>query len=156
MTFLHTGMMTGNLILVWIYQFSISCETSLPMLGNKFGEYPKPDTDESLHVALLHKSETKQSALPRAPPPPISVHFCLPLCQVRHLNVLLIMCFADHLNIFYIKAEIGNDECTEMQLKIQDSAKSLCVCNYTQSVWDLHQFHRSKPCVNNSGVLCIE
>jgi hypothetical protein len=29
--------------------------------------------------------------------------------------------FADHLDIFYMYAEMGNDECTEIQLKFQDS-----------------------------------
>jgi len=30
------------------------------------------------------------------------------------------MFFVDHLDIFYIYAEIGNDGCTEMQLKLHD------------------------------------
>jgi len=35
-------------------------------------------------------------------------------------------------------------------------AKSLCVCNYTQSGWDSPQSHSSKPCGDNSEVLGIE
>ena len=47
--------------------------------------------------------------------------FCPLPGQFRHLKWWLTKFFADHLDIFYIYAEMGNNERTEMQLKFQDS-----------------------------------
>jgi hypothetical protein len=97
-------------------------DTFLPMLVNEPAEYPEPDEDEASNEALLHEPESNQSALPRAPPPPQkAVLFCPLPGQVRHLKWWLSKFFADHLDIFYMYAEMGNDERTEMQLKFQDS-----------------------------------
>jgi SNF2 family DNA or RNA helicase len=49
------------------------------------------------------------------------VLFCPVPGQVRHLQWWFTKFFADHLDIFYMYAEIDNDERTEMQLKFQDS-----------------------------------
>jgi hypothetical protein len=49
------------------------------------------------------------------------VLFCPLPGQVRHLKWWLTQFFADNLDIFYMFAEMGNDERTEMQLKFQDS-----------------------------------
>jgi len=47
---------------------------------------------------------------------------CCPLPgQVRHLKWWLTTFSADHLDVFYLYAELGNDERTEMQLKFKDS-----------------------------------
>jgi hypothetical protein len=97
-------------------------DTFLPMLVNEPAEYPEPDEDEASNEALLHEPESNQSALPRAPPPPQkAVLFCPLPGQVRHLKWWLTKFVADHLDIFYMYAEMGNDERTEMQLKFQDS-----------------------------------
>jgi SNF2 family DNA or RNA helicase len=40
--------------------------------------------------------------------------------QLCHLKWWLRKFFADHLNIFYMSSETGNDEGTDMQLKFQD------------------------------------
>jgi hypothetical protein len=97
-------------------------DTFLPMLVNESAEYPEPDEDEASNEALLHEPESNQSALPRAPPPPQkAVLFCPLPGQVRHLKWWLSKFFADHLDIFYMYAEMGNDERTEIQLKFHDS-----------------------------------
>jgi len=91
------------------------------MLVNEPAEYPEPDKDEASNQVLLHEAESNQSALPRAPPPQKAVLFCPQPGQVRHLKWWLTKCFADHLDIFYMYAEMGNDERTEMLFKFQDS-----------------------------------
>ena len=50
--------------------------------------------------------------------------FCPLPGQVHHLKWWLTKVFADHLDIFYMYAEMGNDERTEMQPKFQDSPNS--------------------------------
>ena len=91
------------------------------MLVNESAEYPEPDEDEASNEALLHEPESNKCALPSAPPPQKAVLFCPLPGQVRHLKWWLTKFFADHLDIFYMYAEMGNDERTEMQLKFQDS-----------------------------------
>jgi len=48
------------------------------------------------------------------------VLFCPLPGQVRHLKWWLTKFFGDYLDIFYMYAEMGNDERTEMQLKFED------------------------------------
>jgi len=96
-------------------------ELFLPMIVNKSAEYREPDEDEASHDALLHKPESDKSTLPRTPPPHKAVLFCPLPGQVCHLKWWLKKCFADHLDIFYMYAEMGNDDHTEMLLKFQDS-----------------------------------
>jgi len=96
-------------------------DTFLPMLVKEPAEYPKPDEDEASNDALLHEPESNKCSLPSAPPPQKAVLFCPLPGQVRHLKWWLTKFFADHLDIFYVYAEMGNDEDTEMQLKFQDS-----------------------------------
>ena len=92
------------------------------MLVNESAEYPKPDEDEASNEALLHEPESLKSTLPSAPPPPQkAVLFCPLPGQVRHLKWCLTQFFADNLDLFYMFAEMVNDERTEMQLKFQDS-----------------------------------
>jgi len=92
------------------------------MLVKEPVEYPElPDEDEASNEALLHEPESNKCALPSAPPPQKVVLFCPLPGQVRHLKWWLTMFFADHLDILYMYAEMGNDERTEMQLKFQDS-----------------------------------
>jgi hypothetical protein len=96
-------------------------DTFLPMLVNESAEYPKPDGDKSSNVALLHEPESVKITLPRAPPPPQKAVLFGPLPgQVRHLRWWLTQLFVCNLDIFYMFAEMGNDEQTEMQLKFQD------------------------------------
>jgi len=61
-----------------------------------------------------------KSSLPRAPLPQKAMLFCPLPGQVHHLKLWLTKYFADHLNIFYRYAGMGNDERTEMLLKSQD------------------------------------
>jgi len=85
------------------------------MLVNQPAEYPEPEEDEASNEALLYEPGRNQSALPCAPPPPQkAVLFCPPPGQVRHLKWWLSKRFADHLDIFYMYAEMGNDEHTEL------------------------------------------
>jgi hypothetical protein len=96
-------------------------DTFLPLLVNAPAEYPKPDADEASNEALLPEPERYDSALPCAPPPQKTVLFCPLPGQVRHLKWWLTKFFVDHLDIFYMYAEMGNDERTDMQLKFLDS-----------------------------------
>ena len=97
-------------------------DTFLPMLVNESAEYPEPDVDEASNEALLDEPERLKSTLPRVPPPPHkAVLFCLLPGEVRHMKWWLTQFFVDNLDIFYMFAEMGNDEPTEMQLKFQDS-----------------------------------
>jgi len=70
---------------------------------------------------LLHEAKSNKCSLPSAPSPQKAVLFCPLPGQVHHLKWWLTKFFADHLDIFYMYAEMGNDEYTEMQLKFQDS-----------------------------------
>jgi hypothetical protein len=90
------------------------------MVVKEPAEYPAPDEDEASNEVLLHEPESTLCAL-RSTPPQKPVLFCPVPGQVRHLQWWLTKFFADHLDIFYMYAEIDNDERTEMQLKFQDS-----------------------------------
>jgi len=96
-------------------------ETFLPMLVKDPAEYSEPDEDKATNQALLHQPESNTSALPRAPPSQKAVLLCPLSAQVHHFKWWLAKFFADHLDIYYMYSEMGNDEHTEMQLKFQDS-----------------------------------
>ena len=91
--------------------------TYLLMVVNVAVEYLEPDEEKALNETLLPKPESNSRALPCAPPPQKAVLFCPLPGQFRHLKWWLTKCFADHLDIFYMYAEMGNDERKEMQLK---------------------------------------
>jgi len=91
------------------------------MLVNAPAEYPKPDEDETSNEVLLHKPERYKITLPCAPPSQKAVLFCPLPGEVRYLKWWLTEFFGDHLGIFYMYAEMGNNEWTEMHLKFQDS-----------------------------------
>ena len=95
-------------------------DTFLPMLVNEYAEHPEHDKDDASNEALLHEPERLKSTLPHALPLQKAVLFCPLPGQLRHLKWWLAKFFADNLDIFYIFAEMGNDERTEMQLKFQD------------------------------------
>jgi len=96
-------------------------DTFLPMLVNESAEYPEPEEDEASNGALLHESESLKSTLPHALPPQKAVLFCPLPGQICYLNWWLRKLCGDDLDIFYMFAEMGNHECTAMQLKFQDS-----------------------------------
>jgi len=125
------------------------------MLVKEPAEYPEPDEEEASNEALLNEPKSNEFSLPSAPPPQKVVLFCPLPGEVRRLKWRLTKFFADHLDIIYMYAEMGNDERTEMQLKLQDSPNP-CVRNYTQSGWDRPQSHVSKPCGNNSEDLGVQ
>jgi hypothetical protein len=92
------------------------------MLVNESAEYSEPDKHEASNEVLLHESESLQSTLPRAPPPPQKAMLFCPLPgQVHHLKWWLTRFIGYHLDVFYMYAEMGNNERTKMQLKFQDS-----------------------------------
>jgi len=95
-------------------------DTFLPMLVNAPAEYHEPDEDQGSNEALLHEPERYECALPRAPPPQMVVLFCPLPRQVHHLKWWLTKFVADHLDIVYMYAEMGNDQRNEMQLKFHD------------------------------------
>jgi hypothetical protein len=90
------------------------------MLVKKPAEYPEPDEDDVSIEALLPE-ERNTNAPPSAPPLQKAVLFCPLPAQVRHLKWWLTKFFRDNVDIFHMYAELGNDECTEIQLKFQDS-----------------------------------
>jgi len=94
------------------------------MLVKRPAEFHEPDEDEASNEALLHEAESNTSALPPAPPPQMPVLFCPLPGQVRHLKWWPTKSFADHLDIFRMYADMGNDQCTQMQLQLQDSPNS--------------------------------
>jgi len=131
------------------------------MLVNAAAVYRKPDKDEASNEALLHEPESNSRALPSAPPPQNAVLLCPLPGQVRHLKWWLKKYFADHLAIFNMYAEMGNDERTDMQLKFQDlpnpsvfvttpkvggTGLNLTTANhavFTQKLWVLNEQHQA-------------
>jgi len=98
-------------------------ETFLPMLVKKPAEYSEPDNDDEIREALHPLQDRNENALPGAPPPRKAVPFCSLSAQVRHSNWWLTKWFADHVAIFHLYAEMGNDERKEMKLKFHDLPK---------------------------------
>ena len=96
-------------------------DTFLPMLFYQPAEYPEPDHDNESREALLPVQDSDDNALPVPPPPQQVVLFCPLPGQVHHLKWLLTKYFVDHVDTFHMYAEMGNDQHTEMQLKLQDS-----------------------------------
>jgi hypothetical protein len=90
------------------------------MLVNEPAECPETDQHDASNEVLLHEPESNKSSLPCAPPPQKVVLFRPLPGEVRHLKWWLTKFFAYHLDIFYMYAEMGNDECTDMLLKFQD------------------------------------
>jgi hypothetical protein len=91
------------------------------MLVNEPAEYPEPDKDKASNQALLHQPEGTQSALPHSPPPSQwAILFCSLPGHICHLKWWLRKFFVDYMNIFYMYAELGNDEHAEMLLKLHD------------------------------------
>jgi len=91
------------------------------MLVNQPAEYSESDEDDPFREVLLPEHERHENAL-RSVPPPHNAVLVSPLPgQVHHLKWLLTKYFADHVVPFHMYAQMGTDECTEMQLKFQDS-----------------------------------
>ena len=96
-------------------------ETFWPMLIREPAEYPEPDQDDASTETLLPE-ERLQNAPPSAPPPQKALLFCPLAGQVRHLKWWLMKKKkTDHMGIFHMYAERGNDDRTEIQLKFHDS-----------------------------------
>jgi len=137
-------------------------ETFLPMLVKEPAEYPESDQDDASREMLLPE-ERNINAPPSAPPPQKAVLFCPLPGQVRHSKWWLMMFFADNVNIFHMYAKMGNDKCTEMQLRFQDSQNpsifittpkvggtglNLTAANYaviTQKFWVLNYQQQAFP-----------
>jgi hypothetical protein len=83
-------------------------------------EYPEPDEDEPSRDVLLPEQKRHETAIPGSPPLQKAALFCPLSGQVCHLKSWLTQYFADHVDIFHLYAEMGDDEQTEMQLKFQD------------------------------------
>ena len=84
-------------------------DISLPTVVNAPAEYPERDEDEASNEALLHEPELSNSAMPCAPPPHMAVLFCPLPGQLPHLKWWTKVS-ADHLDIFYMYAEMGNNQ----------------------------------------------
>jgi len=90
------------------------------MPANEAVEHPEPDQDDPSRVALLPEQVRIENALPSAPPYKV-VLFCPLSGEVRQLRWWQTKYFLDHLDIFHMYADMGNDERTEMQLKFETS-----------------------------------
>jgi len=101
--------------------FRLLRDIFLPMVVNEPAQYYEPEEDDPLRKVLLPEEERHENALPSAPPPQSALLFCPLPGQVRHLKCWVTKYFADHVDIFHMYAEMGNDERTEMHLKSQDS-----------------------------------
>jgi len=88
------------------------------MFVNWDGENPEPNEDEALNEALLHNPESDTRALPPAPPPQHGVLYCRLPGHPRQLKWWLTKLCENDVGIFYMNVEMGNDEHTEMQLKL--------------------------------------
>jgi len=95
-------------------------ETFLPMLVQEPVEYPKPYQDDESREVHPPEQHRNDNALHDASAQK-AVLFCSLPGPVGHLKWWLTKYFADHVDIFHMYAEMGNDECTEMRLKFQDS-----------------------------------
>jgi len=95
--------------------------TILPVLVNVLAEYPEPDHDETW--SLVHFSDPKwyHNALFGCPCPQMEVLFCTFRSQIWHLLWWLTNHLTEYVDIIQMNTEMGNDECTEMQIKSQDS-----------------------------------
>jgi hypothetical protein len=96
-------------------------DTFLRILFNQSGKDSEPQEDKAPNEGLLHKPESLKRTMPRALPAQQAVLFCGLPGRIRHVTWTLTIFFVDNLFVFYMFAEMGNDEGTEMQLKFQDS-----------------------------------
>jgi len=103
------------------------------MRVNKLVEYPTPDEDDPLCEELFPEQEWDENTLSSAPTSQKVVLFCLVSGQDRHLKWWLMKYYADHVDMFLMYAEMGYDEQTEMQFKIQD-LRNPTVCLTTPKV----------------------
>jgi len=62
---------------------------------NAWAEYPEPNRDEAVNVALLHETERNEISLLCAAPPEKSMLFCLLPGQVCMLKLWLTKFFSD-------------------------------------------------------------
>jgi len=95
-------------------------ESFVPMLVNKAAQYSEPDQDVVSRAALLVEQVKYQNALPSVPPSQQMVLLCAHYSQVCYSMWWLTKYCVDHVDIFFISAEMGNEECTEMQLKFEE------------------------------------
>jgi len=98
----------------------LQSETHLPILVKELAENPEPDQDDAW-IEMLHAEESIENAPPNAPLSQKAL-VCSPHSgQFGHLKWWQTKFFVDQVHIFHMHADMGNDECTEMQLKFQDS-----------------------------------
>lgn len=100
--------------------FRQQSEPFQPVLINDHTEYSDPDEDETSSEVILSKPETYEHCVLGAPPSQQALLFFPFSGQLWHLKWWLLKYFAEPVDIFHIYTEMGNDEHTEMQLKVQD------------------------------------
>jgi len=119
MTCLDNGTMNEHSILGWILRFPDGHERHFCQCLSR--------NRQSIPNLTKTKHQTRSSCMYlKVIQAPCLVHllqavlFCPLPGQVRHLKWWLTKFFADHLDIFYMYSEMGNNERTEIQLKFQD------------------------------------
>jgi len=96
-------------------------DTLQPVLVNAPGSYPEPDEDEPSNIMIVHKPESNENTISRAPPPAIAGWDSLLPGQVRHWIWSLTMSLVDHWDTFYQYAEMSNKQHTEIHPRSWDS-----------------------------------
>jgi len=91
-----------------------------PMIADESVQYPEHDEEEASGEALLHKQESNANALPNTSCSLMAVLFCPLSGRVHHMKWWLMKYFVDHVDIFHSCAEIGNNECKEIELTFLD------------------------------------
>jgi hypothetical protein len=86
-----------------------------PLLGNKLKEYPKRYQGVASSGAFLLQQVSHEIAFPSGYSPQQVVLVYLLPGQVWHLTRLLSNCFVNHVDIFHMYPEIGNDNHTDIQ-----------------------------------------
>jgi hypothetical protein len=87
------------------------------MVVNEPAQFPESNKEEQSNKVLLHEPDSNTSALPCTHHPQMATLYCAQPPEFRHCEMWVRKLFADRLDIFYMYAEMDNNECAEMRLK---------------------------------------
>jgi len=93
----------------------------LPMLVNTATHYSKPDQDHVTQAALLVAKKVIKNAFPTMPPQQQAVVCSAHSIKVHLLKLWWTKYFVDHVDWFFIYAEMGKTNWTEMHPKFEES-----------------------------------
>jgi hypothetical protein len=90
------------------------------MLVNKPADHLQRDHNDEQQEELLLKPDKNYNALPIEPPSQMVARFYPLHVKVYHLMWWLSKYFVNHVDIFLMYAEMGKNECTEIQITFQN------------------------------------